>query len=72
MITPLAVITLESPRKDSNTEFEANVADNGISPPVISFAKQAISGTQCSSSAAVYKEPIVLVTPLTLLAPTRK
>lgn len=46
IIAPLAVITLESPIKGSNTEFEANVADNGIIPPVISFAKQAISGAQ--------------------------
>lgn len=61
MIRPLTVVTLESPIKDSNTEFVANVVDNGIIPPVISFAKQAISGAQWSSSAAVYKETIIWI-----------
>lgn len=46
-------ITFESPMNESNTAFVANVAAKGIIPPVISLAKQAISGTQESSSAAV-------------------
>lgn len=50
---PLQPITLESPMNDSKTDFVANVAANGTIPPVISFAKQAISGRQESNSVAV-------------------
>lgn len=39
-----------------NTASVANVAAKGTIPPVISFAKQAISGTQQSRSAAVCQE----------------
>lgn len=49
-------ITFESPTNALNTASVVNVAANGTIPPVISFAKQAISGLQQSSSAADWKE----------------
>lgn len=51
--TRWCVITLESPVNASNVASEANVAAKGMMPPVISFAKQAMSGSQSSISAAV-------------------
>lgn len=45
--------TFESPLNTSKTASVVNVAANGITPPLISFPKHAISGKQPSNSAAV-------------------
>lgn len=46
------IYTFESPTNASKTASVAKVAAKGIIPPVINFAKQAISGSQQTNSAA--------------------